>query len=63
MQHNELRALRESYNVSQRRLALYLGLSNEAVRQWELRQVVPLERLALYRQVLPLIDADRRPAA
>lgn len=62
MEHNELWDLRESYKVSQRRLALYLGVSNTVVAKWERRQIVRLERLALYRQVLPLI-AEGRPAA
>ena len=48
---NELRRLREAAGISQRQVAMFLGISNTSVAKWE-RAPVTEERLRQYQRAL-----------
>lgn len=56
---NELRAIREAAGVSQRAVAMFLGISNTSVAKWE-KAAPTAERLRLYQRAITWLD--RRPA-
>jgi transcriptional regulator with XRE-family HTH domain len=49
---NPLRTIREEAGVSQRQMAIRLGLSNTAVAKWERAATATPERIAAYRSAI-----------